>query len=439
MFDLMRSLTVKQVKGTFNPPFWSSDVLQAAQTYPVIFHASLSMAAMNHRLRITDAEPQTGREFYAFALEEWNMAISELVKLMAKPVHSYGDRESILLASVLFAGIGCLQKNLKQALMHVTKSMELFNQWRFWLEAIAASPQRSSRGVIDPSWLLHIISYLEFQAHEIDNTIALHSWKRHLYELPRQLDSKRFTSSAEAYYEYVPLHFGSAVEPKSYGPVRVGPDQDDVANFENVYSSWRVRFQQLEKDSAALPPSEKLGVSTLRLLVNCERLCRYLLRSNDPEEWSRHNPRFRDILDVAEQLLDEEHSLSEVSGEIAPTFSFSLSAVEVLRIVGFVSRHGPDRQRAVRLLRKYRRRDGLWDNDMTVALMEAKIALEERSIAEFEATGCGCRRDVFACGAHRGTTVRSDLVGDKAFRTSMNSRAGRARGDADTLVFTRWD
>ncbi|KAJ2967057.1 hypothetical protein NQ176_g9852 [Zarea fungicola] len=235
IFDLLRSLTVKQVTGTFNSPFWSTDVLRAAETYPVIFHSSLALAAMNHRMRITDGEPQVSQEYYAFALQECNTAIHHLVKLTRKPTVTYEDREAILLASVLFTGIGCLQRNLNQALMHVKKSLELFNQWRFWLQAIAANPQTERQGIIDPSWLLHLISYFEFQAFEIDNTITVHSWKRYLYELPRQQDSKKFASAAEAYYEYMPLHFGSAIDPSNFlESMKMGPEKDNVSNFDNV-------------------------------------------------------------------------------------------------------------------------------------------------------------------------------------------------------------
>ncbi|KAJ3493997.1 hypothetical protein NLG97_g4363 [Lecanicillium saksenae] len=442
IFDLFRSLTVKQVGGVLSKSsFWSVDVLRATEAYPVIFHSSLAMAALNHQLRMSNAMNDFRKEYYEFALQESTTAIQELRQLAMKPALTYCDKEAILLANVLFTGIACLQGNLYQALMHVRNALHLFNEWHFSSETVAAARGATPQGVIDPRWLLHLISYFEFQAHDIDATITAASWKRHSYELLAPPVSGGFASVADAYYEYMPLHYGFSVDPNASIDPKSAANEGRASGFETVYSRWRLRLQQLADDPDEGSPAQRRAVSTLWLLVKCERLCRHVRRSSDPNVWRTSNVEFREIVDSAEKLLQGEYGLAgDDSDAISPAFTFSLSAVEALRLVGFVSRNGAIRRRVIALLRTYQRRDGLWDSKLSSSLIEARMMLDEATLQNLDdSKTCSCEDHVYMCKEHRALTLGGEMVGVKMFRTSINSRAGQRRGDQDLLVYTEWD
>lgn len=397
------------------------------------------MAALNHQMRVGDTETETSQGYYSFALQECNTAIHELVQLTRKPALEYCDKEAILLASVLFTGIGCLQGNFHQALMHVRKSLQLVDQWHFSVDTVAAARGVAPQGIIDPCWLLHLVGYFEFQAHDIDTSIPANSWKRHAYELRQERPVEAFSSVAEAYYEYMPLHFGFAI-----GQVPTDSNQRSQSNassFESTYSKWRLRFQQLAADVDHTNPEERLAVSTLWLLVKCERVCRYVLRSNALDVWRSSNVEFREIVDTAEKLLQEESAITaEDPNKITPAFTFSLSAAEALRLVGFVCRNGVIRRRVMALLCKYQRRDGMWSGELSSSLIEAKMFLEEENVENHtQPDACGCELHVFACKEHRARTLGGEMVGSKMLRTSINSRAGQQRGDQDMHVCLEWE
>ncbi|XWW93583.1 hypothetical protein V2A60_001517 [Cordyceps javanica] len=438
------NLTLEQVGGLLSRSnFWSVEVPRAAESYPVIFHSSLALAALDHLQRTANSESDSGQGYYAFSLQECNTAIHELVQLTKKDTFAYSDKEAILLATVFLIGIACIQGNLNQALMHVRKALQLIDHWHFWLEADTPVRSRGSRGVLDSRWLLHLISYFEFQAHEIDATIVANSWKCHARQQTQQKALGPFACAADAYYEYMPIHFGFTSDPSfSRRLPQACDDQNDAPSFENVYRSWRLRFQKLAEDSGAADDEERLAISTLQALVNCERICRHVLGNNTKDVWRTSNVIFQGIVDVAGRLLGDEcgHGSDRHPNRIMPTFTFSLSAVEILRLVGFVSRNGNIRRHVVTLLHKYQRRNGLWDSKLSSTLIEAKMALEEGSMVRFADGGeCGCELNVFACKEHRSRTLKSEMVGDKMFRTSINSWAGQLRGEPDTHVSVEWD
>ncbi|KAJ6783401.1 hypothetical protein PWT90_02211 [Aphanocladium album] len=443
IYDLFRSLTVKQIGGVLSKSsFWSVDLLQATEAYPVIFHSSLAMAALNHQLRMSHIAVEAKKEYFEFALQEYDTAIQELVQLAMKTTLTYCDKEAILLANVLFTGIACLQGNLDQALVPVRKTLQLFNEWNFSRETVVAARGAPRQGVIDPSWLLHLISYFEFQAHDIDATIAATSWKRHAHELRAPPSSEGFASVADAYYEYMPLHFGFSVNANAALGPNSTSQQGGASGFENVSSRWRLRLQQLAEDTEEVSAAQRRALSTLWLLVKCERLCRHVRRSSDPEIWRTSNVEFREIVDSAEKLLQGEYGVGggEDCDVIAPTFTFSLSAVEALRLVGFVSRNGAIRRRVIELLRTYQRRDGLWDSKLSSSLIEARMMLDENTLQDLgEHRTCACEENVFMCKEHRALTLGGEMVGIKMFRTSINSRAGQLRGDQDVHVCTEWE
>lgn len=133
-FSILSSDTVQQVSGAFDQEFWSTHVLRATRAYPAVWHASLALSAIHMRAKITSTSPiahATREKYYEFALREYNASIKYLIDIGRHDKLSIADQETMLLSSLLFAGLSSIQCDYEQATTHAHNGINLFYEWRF--------------------------------------------------------------------------------------------------------------------------------------------------------------------------------------------------------------------------------------------------------------------------------------------------------------------
>lgn len=421
IFDLLRNLTITQVAGAFDQGFWTRDVMQATQSSPLIWHASLAFSAMHHKMKLGalpgDRRMTMAEDYYTIALRQYNKAIQHLIPLTSKKHMTYADKETVLLASVLFVGICCLQRNIKHAKLHIENAVELFYQWEFW------QYEDSPGAVVRPRSLLQLVTTFQYQLSDMGGAKSA-AVQRQIAMTQVTISPKPFTTVTEAYFEYLHLHFGRAMlhpdNDKGLYPMR-----EKSMAYTACWNRWRDKFLALEKSQEGSkegsPELDMEALHRLRLLVDCEDLCVSVRRNRTPETLIKSIPKMALFVDAAEEILERESMAGDIYQGSSPVFSFSLSICEVLRMIGLTTNSIHLRRRIVTILKELPRQDGFLDGQLSRFLIEAKMAFDkEHANTEVpeDFAQCNCVRGLFVCQTHK----LADLILDFSEEEAVNMR-----------------
>lgn len=445
MFDLLRSVTVCQVTGGFDNSFWGVDFLQATQAYPAVWHAGLALSAMHQRMKITTSNDwalQTKHDYYIFALKQYNSAIKSLIEIAQTEHPSPAQQETLLMVSMLFAGICCLQGDPRQAVLHAKNAIHLFYEWKFWEYSDDRFNDRQGC-VLSTSSLVTLITYFESQFINRLRNESRPPWRgKHL---PQQCSAAPFTSVTEAYNEFQPL-FNGLLEtllhigyPSDQAAPRPKPNL--IHLFRQEYGVWGEKFARFKKSRNAPPPDSE-AMTILELYWVGIEISVIVDVDKAASSWDQFRPAYDRIITLAEQQFERELERNLSShGAMEPIFCFSMSITEVLVFVGFNCRDGTIRRRVISLLRKWPRRDGLWDASAIASMCEAVMVLEEENAIkrknsataesgdDDDDVNCKCIRDEVICNDHRVVETKFDFLDNGGaqvgLRTVEDIRKGR--------------
>lgn len=393
------------------------------------------------RLGKSEADQLLAKQYYTFSLTQYNISLRHLVDLTSKAHLSYFDKETVLFASILYVGICCAQRNTKdtkQAIAHIQNMLPLFYRWKFW-ELSPTTPGSPHTGRLHHDTLVQIIQYLEYQFDEFSDNFP--------GGLSRDLDrasTEPFKSVAEAYVEYVPLHYGTWIcggcpHPRRDDELQVRPFRDVKLDYARRLRSWKMRFRTLER-RAEFERQDLHSIRLLRLLCDFEDIPRALYKEPKTETYWRHQHKFERLVDEAEALLQEAEGVMDLDTS-SPVFSYSVNVCSVLRPLGIFCCNLRVRRRVIALLKRYPQRDLIWDGTLHTMFLEARVELEQgslmRPVKEDDGV-CGCVEGMFVCRFHRCSGGYNFLEAggvEYTLRTGLD----REQNKPGTVIRVTWD
>lgn len=366
--------------------------MQVSQSEPAVRHALAAVGALNERrdlcLRIvtynnavvvTDPKEASltihnGQDQHndPFALSQYNKAITHLAKAMASP--SSNSVDTALLVCILFVCVECLRGDYQPALKHFKGGMQI---------ALAAAGRAgpNSRGAQTTAIrekLLPFFNRLELLGQVFGERP----------EYPYGLEP----------YETVPASFNSIIEAR-----------DSIVHLMNL-AIRLIHSLKVRRHSHAITPTDILHHSQITKALHDwkSRLDYYLLTSS-----SNPSPRLREAATILEiqqnatltwlnrSLADEElatdydmhlyeHAVTLAESLPPPTspqtFLFDMEIVSPLYLVALKCRDPIIRRRAIAVLRRHVRREGLWDSLKAAAIAERIVAIEEQGLESLDGT-----------------------------------------------------
>lgn len=436
MFFFFRTETASRVAGPFDQSFWTVDLLRATQVHPAIWHASIAVAAMYKRYTIpagasTDA---LRRGLYEFALGQYNASISGLVGVARAENPSPDDKEVVLAASVLYSGLCSLRGDPKEAFLHMRSGLGLFRQWKHWERR-----GRRGRGVLPVDSIITLFNRFDSQALNLLDDESRLEWEGR--DIPREPSTVPFTSVTEAYFEFeLTLHGMVDLRQRRdlvSVPSRPCPVREDRLAFRTALDAWGAKF-------AALCPLLKESEAEAALILRIRQIAFEIALGIDASHWELawddFGPQYKQIVTLSRQLLEEYHPASSSRGNesYAPMFSFAASVCEPLYITASSCRDGSIRREAISLLRKWLRRECLWDSVLAASLAESIMLLEEGAVNARDGSGdeCYCDEGIFICHGHRVADAKLELLGEGVGMVTLrtvNDVVGERRGKAIQL------
>jgi hypothetical protein len=363
--------------------------MQIAQREPAVRHALVAVGALNERrdLYVKDvtysktvvttsshsieASIPDQREQHndPFALSQYNKAIAHLAKAMNSS--SSNSVDTALLVCILFVCVECLRGDYVPALKHFQGGMSI---------AIAAAGEGgpNSRASQTTGVREKVVPF--FNRLELLGQVYGH---RPAYEYglrPSDVLPHTFHSIVEARDSIVHIMNLSIrlIHKTKFDRYNGKVTQDDYTYHGEIVKCVLACKTTLDHFLLTVPPSPRLTEAATILEIQQIVCLTWLNRSLVPEECvaDADIPLYERAVSLAESLSsstptpDQKHVQSS-------TFLFDMEIVSPLYLVAIKCRHPMVRRRAISLLRRTVRREGLWDSVKVAAIAERIMEIEE--------------------------------------------------------------
>ncbi|KAI1735723.1 hypothetical protein F4680DRAFT_469761 [Xylaria scruposa] len=408
--------------GVFDGDFWLSEIPRACFVDRAIWHAVVSLGAVYETyLSLSQSHQPSATQHSSneFALQQSNFAIKALISSTSLET----DKWRALTASVLITHICSLQSHHEQAFMHLSagnkiiQAMLVDGRNKRLTPALPYTPDPSigegprmlgpsPRTPISLDTLQIIIGNLESHRQALNHGGMIYETKpNHNFNMwlsyREPLTSTGRMKLRCATNEGI-INANRAAESLFYGLILYSQKHSDelaavvgkgdISSLQTLisgqepyrqcYTRLRTFYQACNIEaktdtltgSTVNPPSiATKAILSLRLLLTTMRLL--LLRNPDLPSQPITQPyirsQFEDILCIAEQIL----KLDNISN--ASSFIPTPSTTQPLYMVAHSGFPQSLRRRAVLLLRKYPRCDGIWDTAFSAALADLMMRQEK--------------------------------------------------------------
>ncbi|KZZ90468.1 C6 zinc finger domain protein [Moelleriella libera RCEF 2490] len=365
VFYDFRTRNLSLISGTMCGDFWTLDVLQTAQVYPAMWHAVLCISSTYSSLQMPTAASTRQKHF---TLSQCNAAIRHISSSMASHEHlGLADKQVILLTSVLLVGFCSLQDDAKQASRIADHTLALCYKWNLF----DLDSNTSSNAILSPAFVVGQMQRLLVQYLWLDNRVPC--W------LTRQastvsISGKPFASLTEALLELQPLLAAFQVlmhiERAPFVLKLAEGASDPRARFVMAVAAWKGKFASMR-----VADGDGNDAELLQLWVCCVDLVLGHEIGQAEFGFDRLQPIHARMLSLAEQAMQGQADVT--SRGTCRYFSFGLSLCEPLYVVARSCRDSLQRRRAIGLLRRLNRTEGLLKSAFLADVAEAWLHAEE--------------------------------------------------------------
>lgn len=402
-FTAFKERAAPELSGYFDTKVWNRTILQMCHQEEFVRHAVIALGALHitmEMVRNAHAPPsienqrRLGQTHHQVALQYYGKAL----KLLRRLPH-YTDVPGlrvILLSCLLTTCFENYIGNQENALAAAQKGVEVLNEhvasiyWCNKVEDLAKMRNFTHLLDDDDNDLLATFARLGASIIMFDNYRRA---KRNILPLqlvrlppfPELPDRFRNVREAGMYCDMLTkkalmwrdanLHresfsnfdFGEpdpsfrAIKMEQFSKIAQAEFQDCVRGK----AQWRVAFQSTFEASRMHAGSKDfLGASILMIQYVTSQLMTHLPGQNYETYYDRFHDDSVLVIDLAEQLLE----LYPVTRSKKAIYTFDDGVIHGLFLVAYRCRDGAARRRAIRLLVKHPRREGLWDSAMAATV-----------------------------------------------------------------------
>ena len=397
-FDLFYGQTSLEIMPAHDSFTTRQMLLQACYSDSSIKHAIIALGALDKTAEITrdfnklsldnfpKAESIATNEHHQFALEEYTKAVADMRK-----GNTLKDVRTTLLSILLIFIFEAWNGNMAMAVRQIRNGVRIIQEWKATIkDADKTSENMSPAPQIVEHDLIRIFSRLVIQTSYFYNqgftfedlrTIYANQGREYLESMPtnfatieesvhyHQAIFKRGTIFFAAFVAEPPLPGSDlAVELASEKNFTITKTAQWLKAFEPLFDAFKSGYSMYE---GRLVRNIKAQIMICDVI-----LCTCFM---DQTIYDSYNNMFSEIVDLLEQSLE----MQPVSGRSRPTnYSLAGRAVSTLWITGIRCRDKIIRRKAMELLLKYPRREGVWDGLFSAKIMKFVMDLEEQYLED---------------------------------------------------------
>lgn len=412
MLHILSTEILVEIASPKTNSFWLTDILQAGQLYPAIWHALLAVGATHQGLQLTGSSCEISKEdLDLMAINHYNLSIKQVLGIVhQRGEPSFQDQETLLVANILFTTLCSLRGDQPEAMIHARNGLQLFRQWKTWHMVDSSKPRRLKIFEVNDMFL--IFGLLKGQLQPLLSGAPKPVWKSTLHKT----SSKSFVSVRQAHTEFV-LMLSSPTEEVNMNEsllsaVQRRPEQSWRLTYRHQFTFWKARFQKLKarKDLDTEDRDTAYGMYVWEIFMEI------LLDSESSESelgWDNHEALFRGILDTIEEMHVKMNQEKNNQGQqqqppLATTarqlYIFADSFAGPLFFISKSCRDGGLRRRALNLLAKCPCQVGIWNVTQMTSMIQAMVQFEEGTALPHDPSrwgNCDCIAGNFICDDHR--------------------------------------
>ncbi|TVY42072.1 hypothetical protein LSUB1_G001848 [Lachnellula subtilissima] len=369
--DFFRQNTTPQLSGFLDGDFWERLLLQAALHNPSIRHAILALGSLHARFQQDNGlmmQIQTNGWTDDFASKNYSQAI----KLLVEPLSQDGQQaiDVWLICSILFACLETMQCSYGSAITHIQSGMKILCEVKYNEET-----RRHEHDVLGASESPYVsiervqemFVHLDHQVTQERQIPAIFS---SLSKTRESLVSQWHVASYSTNNRWDPTNEKLPVVPQ------VGLWQKKSISILARWSSAYDAYLDIRGDN--LTHQKRKGAAALRILKELGSTAMTLARTkvDDQMDWDVFCSMFRKIVSLAEDIIKLDLNPTART----PTNCVNMALVRPLFEVSCRCRDPIIRRRAISLLQKSRREEGVWHAFPTSKVAQRVLDIEEAGL-----------------------------------------------------------
>ncbi|ORY12943.1 hypothetical protein BCR34DRAFT_481807 [Clohesyomyces aquaticus] len=385
-----------ELAGSYDSRFWQFAIPCAFHSNAAIRHAVVALATLHRKLIAgnTAVVPDDASDNQMrFALEQCNRSIRAVVTSPAE--RTMTDRLHMLSLTILFHFLACIQGHQSLAFEHLRSGLRILREVD---SDIASGMDCTSEYPISLDAIRPVFVDMDVQARGIMSDEDLAAWEPKPITEPI-LNEGVFKTVHQAQF-YFDATFNSLVALIQEMDVHPPKSDSEMKVFREEIERLRIQFEAgsrllhefFLRQSVLVGEEARIGLQ----LIQSETLIFLAAATNcrQPREtrWAPLEPEFEKIVNLAAQLYgadpwlslpsaaacESDYDLPTDSGTLSrPVFSARSKVVPGLYVVATRSRNIALRKRAIAMLLKYPRREGVWDGVLAGRVCYEILCLEE--------------------------------------------------------------
>lgn len=394
--------TAPVLAGYLDLGFWNRLVPQIGQSEPTIQHAMIAVASVHELVESQGSslmqsyqrDYTTGKDT-RFALQQYNKAIYNLKLKLGKASHS---EDITLLCCILFTCLEFLRGEILTAIAHIQSGIQIWESLRIKAGQSSLNPVFSKHPVPDS---IHDNVAQIFSRLSVQSLLCGRPTPYHLSDISVEVFTDIIPPTFSTLWEAdavmnhlmkVSLQFMKIATRYMHGPPCDTKDRLKVTqrSLRCQLERWSDAFMSLIAVTPFTRSYDRRASLMLQIHNHVSKI--WLVNFLEAEETSydSHVDEFRSIIGLVSLLNNDSsfQSYSDVplsrisSSKKRPRgFTFEMGVIPVLYFTATKCRNPTVRRAAVSLLTTTMpRREGLWDANLSIAIVERIIEIEESGL-----------------------------------------------------------
>ncbi|CEJ81455.1 hypothetical protein VHEMI01577 [[Torrubiella] hemipterigena] len=380
LFGSFHNDIVKIVSGPFNQIFWQVDVPTAAQAYPSLWYAAISLTAIHQSVRVRSPS----NSHYMLALTYFNKSLRCLAQVLAERQGNlqYMDKEMVIMTNIIYIGICSMLKDSPQSVLHAQNLANLLEKLRFGEE----SPS-DRRGILRYDDLLSVVLAIDGSTDITEG--FQHRWEREwVVALPKYA---AFSSVTEAYIGMLP-YMHSGINDQAIA-------QNNPKALKQQIKTYAAKLDEFQYGRRFNNSNDWKSLQTIRLHLSFLNLRAEKRVEHGTAEYALLERKTNALLDEIDQVLSSNIVSSPYMGhEGIPAFSFSPALGCLLETIFDRTFIVSIRRRVISMIKKWPYREGGISSGQSAAMFDAVMQHELRGSPPVQ--DCTCIPHVYVCRQH---------------------------------------
>ncbi|KAL3486307.1 sugar transporter [Aspergillus germanicus] len=394
----------------YNPcQSWRDTLVFFAQTEPAVRSAAVALALIQRNYLDCDGRPQCSESWEdrlpdKAPLFHYNRAIQLLLTQQSGKGDSIQATAITLLVCYLFICFDHLAGNDVQAVKHLRGGVELART----IDKDTLTYDCDYDDIVQPSKTRSLICQVARQIRRLDMQAVtfMVDWtpvkirEEEIFMSPQLLPISCDSSSAFCSLDHAAdtlqilvarvvrlCNAGQQISPLGRMPPPPDSLKDiifgDIETWSSLFENFLLRGQQGSSPYMIDPGTHLPLVSLLHLQHTMARILLSTAGPGKEMEYDKYTAQFQQCVALADAVASA-HQRHWAVGSVrkpnaTPAFTPEIGIVPVLYIIGVKCRHPLIRREALKILRRHRIREAVWDSVVTARVVERVIEIEEGS------------------------------------------------------------